>query len=69
MDTFLIWSEEHRAWWRPYARGYTDSIVQAGRYTADRAAQIVRDGNIGGRFHEIAIPVPAGIPERGDDRR
>lgn len=69
MGDFLIWSEEHRAWWRPYARGYTDSIVQAGRYTAERAAEIVNAANFGGGFNEIAMPVPAGIPERGDDRR
>ncbi len=64
MDDYLIWSEEHGAWWRPYARGYTVSIVAAGRYSAERAAQIVRDANAGGRFHEIMVPVPEGIPAR-----
>lgn len=56
---YLIWSEEHRSWWRPHSRGYTDQMPQAGRYPAHVAAQIVRDANIGGRFNECAVPIDA----------
>jgi hypothetical protein len=30
---FLIWSNYHRAWFRPGARGYTDDIRKAGVFT------------------------------------
>ena len=33
MVNYLIWSNEHRAWWRPNAKGYTVHIKTAGRYT------------------------------------
>lgn len=61
MTLCLIWSEEHRRWWRPGWRGYTDQIAEAGRYTEEVAATIVRDANAQGQFHEIAIPVPADL--------
>jgi hypothetical protein len=28
----LIWSDEHRAWWKPTANGYTDDRDEAGRW-------------------------------------
>lgn len=37
MGNYLIWSNEHRAWWRPDARGYTLDIERAGRYSRDEA--------------------------------
>lgn len=36
-DEYLVWSNEHRAWWRPNARGYTVHLKSAGRYTRDEA--------------------------------
>ncbi len=43
MITHLIWSNEHRAWWRANGAGYTDSILdeRLGMYTADEAASYV----------------------------
>lgn len=64
MQEFLIWSEEHGAWWAPVSVGYTTSIVKAGRYTEPVAKKICRGANYGSTFHEIAIPVPQGIPAR-----
>lgn len=61
MPLFLIWSEEHGAWWRPHRRGYTTKISEAGIYDATAAAQIVKDANFGGTFNEFAIPFPAGL--------
>lgn len=34
---YLIWSNEHRAWWRPNRMGYTIHIEAAGRYTREEA--------------------------------
>lgn len=36
-DEYLVWSNEHRAWWRPKAAGYTVHMAAAGRYTRDEA--------------------------------
>lgn len=41
-DLYLIWSNEHRAWWRASARGYTAGIMAAGRYTRRQALDICR---------------------------
>lgn len=62
MPEFLIWSEEHGRWWAPNEWGYSNSIREAGRFTEARAKAIVEGANYGGTFHEIAIPVPEGIP-------
>ncbi len=55
---WLIWSEEHGAWWGPAERGYTTSISKAGRYAKARADQIVASANYGGHLNEIALPAP-----------
>jgi hypothetical protein len=67
-EIFLVWSEEHGAWWRSGGAGYTHSMEQAGRYTKAQAEAIVASGNkeihpdtgfYGDRtFNEIAIPDP-----------
>lgn len=44
---WLIWSIEHRAWWKPNACGYTKRIAKAGRYTALEAMNIVASANVG----------------------
>lgn len=38
-DVYLIWSNEHRAWWRANAQGYTTSHERAGRYTREEAVK------------------------------
>ena len=42
---YLIWSNEHAAWWAPDRRGYTTIIGNAGRYTANEAMRICLDAN------------------------
>ena len=57
---YLIWSEEHGAWWVP-GGGYTVSLRAAGRYSKNDADRIVFDANVflkAGEWHEIAIPDP-----------
>lgn len=55
---YLIWSIEHGAWWRPNRCGYTLRVQDAGRYTREDAAQIVKDANVI-KFHECLIPLEA----------
>lgn len=44
-ELVFIWSEEHRAYWRPDGCGYTNRISQAGVYTRDDAE--ARTGHCG----------------------
>jgi hypothetical protein len=58
-ETYLVWSNEHNAWWNPQSRGYTQSLDRAGRYTREEALQIcanARDGwSYRGRPSEIPV--------------
>jgi hypothetical protein len=41
-DFYLIWSNEHRAWWGPDMWGYTKGLANAGRYSREKALEICR---------------------------
>jgi hypothetical protein len=44
---YLVWSNEHQAWWRPNERGYTTNLSAAGVYSHREALLIcatARDG-------------------------
>lgn len=44
---YLVWSNQHRAWWRPNSAGYTRDVRAAGWYARDEAIDIAgqsRDG-------------------------
>lgn len=59
-ELYLVWSNEHRAWWAPLRRGYTTDIERAGRYERSEAIRIAacaREGWARGRNpDDIAIP-------------
>jgi len=58
---WVVWSEEHGAWWRPGHWGYTRSLRQAGRYDRAEAMDIAARGNIAcdpPAFNEVAMPDP-----------
>ena len=42
---WLIWSHEHKAWWKPNSCGYAKDIREAGRYCHTEAMRIVRQAN------------------------
>ena len=46
-DTYLVWSNEHSAWWGANQRGYTTHIDSAGRYPRAVAMEICKGANIG----------------------
>lgn len=56
---WLIWSNEHRAWWRPNSMGYTIHRAAAGRYTWAEALDIVEGANSGldKEPNEAMVPV------------
>lgn len=58
---YLIWSEEHGAWWRANKWGYTRNIMAAGRYQEKEATVICFEANKylpGGELHEIKVIAP-----------
>lgn len=42
---WLIWSNEHSQWWRPFGNGYTHSREKAGRFSFEEAARYVLQAN------------------------
>lgn len=42
---WLVWSNEHKAWWRADHRGYCFIRASAGRYSFDEACKIVKSAN------------------------
>jgi hypothetical protein len=38
-DLWLVWSNEHGAWWGPNESGYYTDIRSAGRYTKEKAME------------------------------
>jgi hypothetical protein len=54
-NQFLVWSNEHRMWWRANERGYTDSIEEAGRYSRREAEQIVASATLGGELAQRRV--------------
>lgn len=44
---YLVWSNQHRAWWRPKSAGYTDDVKRAGRYSRAEAISISFRGRDG----------------------
>jgi len=41
-EVYLVWSNEHRAWWQAGGYGYSFGLNQAGRFTRDQALAICR---------------------------
>ena len=43
--SWVVWSEEHGAWWAPGEMGYTSSLHNAGRYSEEAARMIENRAN------------------------
>lgn len=61
--SYLVWSHEHSAWWRPARAGYTTFLEAAGRYTREEALVICRTARGGWRPGQP----PPEIPVRLED--
>jgi len=59
--TWLIYSHEHDAWWKPGGWGYTGRQDEAGRYTEEKAREICERAAYGWRDGqlppEVMVPV------------
>lgn len=65
---WIVWSNEHRAFWRPNQCGYTGRIDWAGRYTKAEAETICNGANYraisnlrSGTPPEIYMPAPEAV--------
>lgn len=47
-EKYLVWSNQHGAWWGPNERGYTTVYEFAGRYTKEQAERIVNKSTLNG---------------------
>lgn len=68
MATYVIWSSEHTAWWRPHRCGYTRDLRDAGVYGEQQARDILQRANLVA-CHEALIPVDAVKTLEADDLR
>lgn len=61
---WVIWSNEHRAWWAADRRGYRLLPWDAGRYTLEEAMSICKVRSFDAEFppetmlHESTLPLP-----------
>lgn len=60
---WLVWSNEHTAWWRANSAGYTTDIREAGRYTHAEALSHSRSGRLhpDGKPEEVPVLAPEGV--------
>lgn len=58
MNEWLIWSNEHRAWWGPAGHGYAARVENAGRYSHAEALDICTDAMPGRQGSEPLRELP-----------
>jgi hypothetical protein len=60
MTEYLIWSNEHLAWWKPAELGYTTLTHNAGRYSKEEADAICARANFDPEtINEVAVLAPS----------
>lgn len=62
--TWLVWSNEHSAWWGPRCRGYYTEIESAGRYTLEEAMKHCESRSPADNPPELIQPSPEWIAAR-----
>lgn len=55
---WLIWSNEHAAWWNPERLGYTQRIEKAGRYSLEEAETCAEMRSPAAIPPEVVVPSP-----------
>ena len=60
---YLIWSNQHGAFWGPNENGYTKDIHEAGRYSKGETMRIILhsmmyEGKVDNQFAEVAMLAP-----------
>lgn len=55
---YVIWSNEHRAWWAPDEQGYRVRLSSAGRYSRNHALAICARARGGRQYNDNPTEVP-----------
>ena len=55
MRDWMVWSYEHRAWWKPGDMGYTTDFEEAARYTQAQAVKRSQTVDTEGMPQEVAV--------------
>jgi hypothetical protein len=67
-ELYIIWSEEHGAWWVAGGWGYTRSMFLAGKWTKAETEEILHKANHylpeGACLNEIAFPAPEFVTQQ-----
>lgn len=69
-ETWLVWSAEHRCWWKADRGGYSPTVEGAGRYSLEEALACCqlrspfKDGFGNKHASEILVPSPEWISAR-----
>ena len=58
MADYVVWSNEHSAWWGANRSGYYTHLSAAGRYSRDEAIRICRGARGGREFNQNPSEVP-----------
>jgi hypothetical protein len=59
---YLIWSNEHRAWWKASRHGYTTRTDLAGRFSFEEATEIVTQANrYSDKVEEFMVEAPSRV--------
>ena len=58
MANYLVWSNQHSAWWRANSRGYTKDLAQAGIYSRMETIAICAGARDGWRDGETPPEIP-----------
>ncbi len=56
MATYLVWSNEHHAYWKKDRAGYTPSVWRAGRYGLNDAQSCAATSGVRGRDVIVLAP-------------
>lgn len=60
---YVVWSNEHRAWWGPDHRGYYTKLAAAGRYSREEALKICIGARGGRQFNHNPSEVPLALED------
>lgn len=58
---WLVWSNEHRGFWRADRRGYTTSNLEAGRFSTGEARLILANAAAAGPIEHDGVALPQEI--------